>query len=38
MFDIDETIKRRWGRKIQALGIYRDVVHSNNFVKASGLQ
>jgi len=37
---IDETIKRRWGAKIKARGIYRDPVRSNHghFVKASGLR
>jgi hypothetical protein len=37
---IDETLERRYGRKIAARGIYRDPVRSNheNFVKASGLR
>jgi hypothetical protein len=37
---IDETIERRWGRKITARGIYRDPVRSSkgHFVKASGLR
>jgi hypothetical protein len=37
---IDETIERRWGRKIKARGIYRDPVRSSrgHFVKASGLR
>jgi DDE superfamily endonuclease len=37
---IDETIERRWGRKIAARGIYRDPVRSSkgHFVKASGLR
>jgi hypothetical protein len=35
---IDETLERRWGKKIAAKGIYRDPVRSTheNFVKASG--
>jgi DDE superfamily endonuclease len=37
---IDETIERRWGRKIKARGIYRDPVRSSkgHFAKASGLR
>jgi len=37
---IDETLERRWGKKIAARGIYRDVVRSSHehFVKASGLR
>lgn len=37
---IDETIERRWGRRIAARGIYRDPVRSSrgHFVKASGLR
>ena len=37
---IDETLERRWGKKISAKGIYRDPVRSSyeNFVKASGLR
>src|SRR6266851_264013 len=37
---IDDTIERRWGRKISARGIYRDPVRSSkgHFVKASGLR
>ena len=37
---IDDTIERRWGRKIAARGIYRDPVRSSHghFVKASGLR
>jgi hypothetical protein len=40
IFGIDETIERRYGRKIAARGIYRDPVHSSksHFVKASGLR
>lgn len=40
VFGIDETIERRWGRKIAARGIYRDPVRSSesHFVKASGLR
>ena len=37
---IDDTIERRWGRKISARGIYRDPVRSSkgHFVKTSGLR
>lgn len=37
---IDETIERRWGRKISKRGIYRDGVRSSgtHFVKSSGLR
>ena len=37
---IDETLERRWGKKITSKGIYRDPVRSThqNFVKASGLR
>ena len=37
---IDETLERRYGRKIAAKGIYRDPVRSTheNFVKSSGLR
>jgi len=37
---IDDTIERRWGARIEALGIYRDQVRSSHghFVKASGLR
>jgi hypothetical protein len=37
---IDETIERRWGKRIEARGIYRDPVRSSrgHFVKASGLR
>lgn len=37
---IDETLERRWGRRIAARGIYRDPVRSSHghFVKASGLR
>lgn len=40
VFGIDETIERRWGRKITARGIYRDAVRSSksHFVKTSGLR
>jgi len=39
-FAIDETIERRWGRLIEARGIYRDGVRSSksHFTKASGLR
>jgi hypothetical protein len=37
---LDDTIERRWGRKIEARGIYRDPVRSSrgHFVKTSGLR
>src|SRR5215203_4075142 len=37
---IDETLERRWGKKITAKGVYRDPVRSTheNFVKSSGLR
>lgn len=37
---VDDTIERRWGRKIKARGIYRDPVRSSHshVVKASGLR
>lgn len=37
---LDDTIERRWGKRIAARGIYRDPVRSSNghFVKASGLR
>ena len=37
---IDETLERRWGRKIAAKGVYRDPVRSTHetFVKSSGLR
>jgi len=37
---LDDTVERRWGRKIQARGIYRDPVRSSHshFVKTSGLR
>ena len=37
---MDDTIERRWGRRITARGIYRDPVRSSHghFVKASGLR
>jgi hypothetical protein len=38
---IDETLERRWGKKIAAKGIYRDPVvrcTHENFVKSSGLR
>ena len=40
VFGIDETIERRWGRKISKRGIYRDAVRSSasHFVKCSGLR
>jgi DDE superfamily endonuclease len=40
LFGIDETLERRWGKKIAARGSYRDPVRSSHehFVKASGLR
>lgn len=40
VFGIDETIERRWGKKIVKRGIYRDAVRSSksHFVKTSGLR
>ena len=40
VFGIDETIKRRSGKKIRSKGIYRDPVRSSqgHFVKCSGLR
>src|SRR5215210_7808062 len=37
---IDETLERRWGKRIAAKGVYRDPVRSTheNFVKSSGLR
>jgi hypothetical protein len=37
---IDETLERRWGKKIAAKGVYRDPVRSTheNFVRAIGLR
>src|SRR5215211_3871445 len=37
---LDDTIERRWGRRIRARGIYRDPVRSSeaHFVKTSGLR
>jgi hypothetical protein len=37
---LDDTIERRWGRRIEARGIYRDPVRSSDahFVKTSGLR
>jgi hypothetical protein len=37
---IDDTIERRWGKKIKMRGIYRDPVRSSqgHFVKVSGLR
>jgi hypothetical protein len=37
---IDETLERRWGKKIAAKGVYRDPVRSTHetFVKSSGLR
>jgi hypothetical protein len=40
LIGVDETLERRWGKKIAAKGIYRDPVRSTHerFVKASGLR
>lgn len=40
VFGLDETLERRWGRKINARGIYRDAMRSSHsyFVKCSGLR
>jgi len=40
LLGIDDTIERRWGKRIHARGIYRDPVRSSrgHFVKASGLR
>ncbi len=40
VFDIDETNERRRGRRISALGIYRDAVRSSesHVVKSTGLR
>jgi hypothetical protein len=37
---IDETLERRYGRKISARGVYRDPVRSTHetFVKSTGLR
>jgi len=37
---VDETLERRWGKKISAKGVYRDPVRSTHeyFVKSSGLR
>src|SRR5215211_5757507 len=37
---IDDTLERRWGKKISARGVYRDPVRSTheNFVKSSALR
>jgi hypothetical protein len=37
---IDETLERRYGKRISARGVYRDPVRSTheNFVKSSGLR
>jgi DDE superfamily endonuclease len=37
---LDDTLERRWGKQIQARGIYRDPVRSSrsHFVKTSGLR
>lgn len=37
---LDDTIERRWGKRIEARGIYRDPVRSSDshFVKTSGLR
>lgn len=40
VFGLDDTIERRWGRKLSKRGIYRDPVRSSksHFVKCSGLR
>ena len=40
VFGMDDTIERRWGKRISAKGIYRDAVRSSksHLVKASGLR
>jgi hypothetical protein len=40
VFELDDTIERRWGQQIKARGIYRDPVRSSHshFVKVSGLR
>ena len=40
VFGMDDTIERRWGRRISKRGIYRDPVRSSksHFVKCSGLR
>ena len=40
IFGIDDTLERRWGKKIAAKGVYRDAVRSSKefFVKCSGLR
>lgn len=40
VFGIDDTIERRWGRRISKRGIYQDPVRStkSHFVKCSGLR
>jgi DDE superfamily endonuclease len=37
---LDETLERRWGKRIAAKGVYRDAVRSSHefFVKCSGLR
>ena len=37
---VDDTLERRWGKRITARGIYRDLARSSHghFVKASGLR
>jgi len=37
---IEETLERRWGKKISARGLYRDPLHSTHgtFLKSSGLR
>lgn len=40
VFGIDETLERRWGKKIKAKGVYHDAVRSSKsfFVKCTGLR
>jgi hypothetical protein len=37
---VDDTVERRWGKRIAARGIYRDPIRSSHghFVRASGLR
>jgi DDE superfamily endonuclease len=40
LIGVDETLERRWGKKIAAKGVYRDPLRSTQerFVKSSGLR
>jgi hypothetical protein len=37
VFGIDETLERRWGKKIKAKGIYRDAVDQPDVARAGSL-